>query len=225
MTVEIIDSIPAICIRFTTDRPVDITPYLLKGAIINDYPAHGILPYINGDLRGQISYPRVQVKVLRQQLCVFGVAEGHELVMSFGDELKQLQVDNSCYIVEGHESLRSEFNFRVAKETYHRYKFITPWVALSRRILAQFTSLVPSERVAFLNRLLVQNILFLAREFGLEVPYNISVRVKLQSVSPRVVEEQGSGSFKGYFTTNVRLPDYLGLGNGITKGLGTIVAI
>ena len=225
MSAQQIESIPAICVRFTSDRPIDVTPYLVKGAIINDYPADGILPYINGDLRGQVSYPRVQVKVLRQQLCIFGVAEGYELVMSFRDVLKQLQIDDSRFLIEGHESLPSEFDFQVPKETYYRYKFITPWVALNRHILAQFTALVPSERVTFLNRLLVQNMLFLAREFGLVVPYNVSARVKLQSLSPRVVEEQGSGSFKGYFTTNVRLPEYLGLGNGITKGLGTIVGI
>jgi hypothetical protein len=31
------------------------------------------------------------------------------------------------------------------------------------------------------------------------------------------------GSFKGYFTSNVRLPNYIGLGNNITKGLGTLI--
>ena len=225
MSAPQIESVPALCVRFNTDRPVDVTPYLLKGAIIRDYPAHPVLPYINGDLRGQISYPRVQVKVLRQQLCLFGIADGHEVVSSFRDVLTQLQIDDAAYIMEDHESIETDFNFLGPKEIFIHYKFITPWVALNRRILAQFTSLDPNERVAFLNRLLLQNILFLAREFGLHVPYNLSVRVKLQSISPRIVEDQGSGSFKGHFTTNVQLPDYLGLGNGITKGLGTIVAV
>ncbi len=58
-----------------------------------------------------------------------------------------------------------------------------------------------------------------------DVSFSVSVKVKLQSLTPRVVEEQGSGSFKGCFTCNMILPDYMGLGNGITKGLGTIVQI
>ena len=213
----------AICVRFHTDIPVEVTPYQLKGSIIRDFPDHPLVPFINGEYRGQLRYPRVQVKVLRQQLYIFGIGAGYDVVRSFHEGLIEVPVDAQTYQVENIETPESELAFDHPADTFLRYKFITPWVALNQRSLGQYEELVPRERVSYLNRLLVQNLLFISRELGFNVPFTISTRVKLQSLSPRVVEEQGSGSFKGYFTSNMNLPDYLGLGNGITTGLGTIV--
>ncbi|UCD37927.1 MAG: hypothetical protein JSW54_00110 [Fidelibacterota bacterium] len=211
--------------RFHTDHPVEATPYQLKGAIIRSFPNHSIIPYINGEYRGQMRYPRVQVKVLRNQLCIFGLGSGYDVVQAFCHDLEEFEIEDQTYKVVGMDTPESELQLNRHASHFHRYKFITPWVALNRRSLAMYKALLPMERVAFLNRLLVQNLLFIARELGFNVGYTLSARVKLQSLSPRVVEEQGSGSFKGYFTSNMILPDYLGLGNGITKGLGTIVQI
>jgi hypothetical protein len=213
----------AICVRFHTDQPVSATPYQLKGVIIRKFPNHAIVPFINGEYRGQIRYPRVQVKVLRSQLCIFGIGDGYKVVRGFSEELEEFQIEEEVYKVTGMDIPESDLNLDQPSEDYLRYKFITPWVALNRRYLAMYRALVPMERAAFLNRLLVQNLLFIGRELGYEVSFTVTARVKLQSLTPRVVEEQGSGSFKGYFTSNMHLPDYLGLGNGITKGLGTIV--
>jgi len=220
-----VPTVQAVCVRFQTDVPVEVTPYQLKGTVIRNFPDHPIVPFINGEYRNQVRYPRVQVKVLRRQLCLFGLGEGYDLVKSFQEVLHHFQVEEQDHQVIGHEVVESGLEYYEISAGYLRYKFITPWVALNRKSLAQYKTLLPRERVNYLNRILVQNLLFISRDLGLELPFTISTRVKLQSLSPRVVEEQGSGSFKGYFTSNMQLPEYLGLGNGITKGLGTIVRI
>ena len=213
----------AICVRFHTDHPVLTTPYRLKGIIINDFPDHPIVPFINGEYRGEMRYPRVQVKVLRNQLCIFGLGEGYDVVQSFRQQLESFQIDDQTYKVEDVDAPESKLQLDQYANNFPSYKFITPWVALNPRSLALYKALLPNERVAYLNRLVVHNLLFIARELKYDIGFNVSVRMKLQSLVPRVVEEQGSGSFKGSFTCNMVLPDYLGLGNGITKGLGTIV--
>jgi len=213
----------AICVRFHTDQPVEATPYQLKGFIIRNFPNHTIVPFINGEYREEMRYPRIQVKVLRNQLCIFGLGEGYGVVQSFKQQLKSFQLEDQTYNVVGMDTPESELRLDQCSELFLRYKFITPWVALNSRSLAIYRALLPGERAAFLNRLLVQNLLFIARELGFDIDYTVSARAKLHTLTPRVVEEQGSGSFKGYFTSNMILPDYLGLGNGITKGLGTIV--
>ena len=215
----------AVCVRFITDPPVNVTPYLLKGAMIRKFPNHTIIPFIDGHYREQFRYPRVQVKVLRNQLCIFGLGRGYEPVKSFQEQLDSLTVDDQIFKVMGSETPQDGAINDQPADHYRRYKFITPWVALNRRSLTHYKLLLPLERVNYLNRVLVQNLLFIARELGVTPDFTVSVRVKLQSLSPRVVEDQGSGSFKGYFTSNMQLPDYLGLGNGITKGLGTIVGM
>lgn len=223
MIIRAASSDRAVCVRFNSDQPVTATPYQLKGAIIRTFPNHVLIPYINGEYRTEFRYPRVQLKVLRQQLCIFGIGDGYSAVTAFKDELKKVSIEETTYEFDGMESLDSDIAFEEQSDTFSRYKFITPWVALNNRALAQYRTLLPRDRMMYLNRLLVQNLLFIARDLGYDMKYTISARVKLQSLTPRVVEDQGSGSFKGYFTCNMNLPDYLGLGNGITKGLGTIV--
>lgn len=215
----------AVCIRFHTNPVVEVTPYQLKGTLIRDYANHSIVPFINGEYRDEYRYPRVQVKVLRNQLSLFGIGEGYKPVVALAETLKTFQVDDITYEVQEKEVLESDLVVDEPADQFLRYKFITPWVALNRRSLAHYKSLLPRERLTYLNRMLVQNLLFIAREMGSDPIFNVSARVKLQSLSPRIVELQGSGSFKGYFTSNMILPDYLGLGNGITKGLGTIVQL
>ncbi|MFC1746879.1 CRISPR-associated endonuclease Cas6 [Candidatus Neomarinimicrobiota bacterium] len=218
-------AVSAVCIRFQTDLPVELTPYQLKGAIIRQFPDHPIIPFINGQYRVSVRYPRIQVKVLRNQLCLFGLGEGYDNVMAFQEQLESFDVEDQHFTVKEREILESTLDYHEPSDEFIRYKFITPWVALDRKSLARFKSLLPRERINFLNRLLVQNLLFIVRDLQFDVSFNVSCRVRLQSLSPRVVEEQGSGSFKGYFTSNMEIPDYLGLGNGITKGLGTIVRL
>jgi hypothetical protein len=226
MTTERTDNItPAVCIRFHTNPIVEVTPYQLKGTLIRDFANHSIVPFINGEYRDEYRYPRVQVKVLRNQLSLFGIGEGYNPVVSLAESLKTFNVDDITFEVQDKEILESELVVDAPADHFLRYKFITPWVALNRRSLAHYKSLLPRERLTYLNRMLVQNLLFIAREMGDDPIFNVSARVKLQSLSPRIVELQGSGSFKGYFTSNMILPDYLGLGNGITKGLGTIVQL
>ena len=226
MTIEQTDNkTRAVCIRFHTNPVVEVTPYQLKGTLIRDFANHSIVPFINGEYRDEFRYPRVQVKVLRNQLSLFGIGAGYGPVADLGETLNKFTVDDLTYEVEDREILESDLVVDEPADQFLRYKFITPWVALNRRSLAHYRSLLPRERLTYLNRMLVQNLLFIAREMGTDPVFNVSARVKLQSLSPRIVELQGSGSFKGYFTTNMILPNYLGLGNGITKGLGTIVQL
>jgi hypothetical protein len=213
----------SIFIRFHTDKPVQATPYQMKGAILRDYPDHPIVPFINGSYRGQLRYPRVQVKVLREQLCILGIGEGYEAVRSFQESLGDFQIEEQQYAVLDRENLDVELHLDRPAGEFQRYKFITPWVALDRRSVVQYGAMLTRERVAFLNRLLVRNLVFLADDLGFHLPYIVTTRLKLHSLSPQVVEQSGTGSFKGYFTSNMDLPDYIGLGHGITKGLGTII--
>ncbi len=213
----------AICVRFHTDHPLLATPYQLKGIIIREFPDHPIVPFINGEYRAEMRYPRVQVKVLRRELCLFGLGEGYQAVQSFFQQLSSFTIDDQTYMVENRDASEWELQLDQSPTGYIRYKFITPWVALNQRSLPVYQALTSKGRVLYLSRILVQNLLFIARELGYKIGFEVSARVKLQTLTARVVEKQGSGSFKGYFTCNMILPDYLGLGHGITKGLGTIV--
>jgi hypothetical protein len=86
----------------------------------------------------------------------------------------------------------------------------------------KYRFLTNQEKPSYLNRLLGQNIIFLANEVGINLEDNIFTKVKVSSLFPRPVDENKWGAFMGEFKTNFVLPNYVGVGNGITRGFGTI---
>ena len=49
-----------------------------------------------------------------------------------------------------------------------RYKFITPWAALNRKMFSHYKSLSENEKMVLLKKLIGQNLLFLSKELGPE---------------------------------------------------------
>jgi len=103
-----------------------------------------------------------------------------------------------------------------------RYRFITPWVALNQMTGGKYRFLANQEKPSFLNRLLGQNIVFMAKEVGIDLNDKVFTKVKVSSLFPKPVDENKWGAFMGEFKTNFVLPNYIGVGNGITRGYGTI---
>ena len=65
----------------------------------------------------------------------------------------------------------------------------------------------------------------MANELGVKIEDEIFTKVKLSSLFPRPVDENKWGAFMGEFKTNFVLPNYIGVGNGITRGFGTIYGL
>jgi hypothetical protein len=63
-----------------------------------------------------------------------------------------------------------------------RYRLLTPWVALNQTTGSRYRFLNNMERIAFLNRLLGQNIVFLAREMGIKLQNKVFTKVNLTSM-------------------------------------------
>jgi hypothetical protein len=82
--------------------------------------------------------------------------------------------------------------------------------------------LTNQEKPSYLNKLLGQNIIFLAKEVGVDLTDDILTKVKVSSLFPKPVDDNKWGAFMGAFKTNFILPNYIGIGNGITRGYGTI---
>ena len=63
---------------------------------------------------------------------------------------------------------------------------------------------------------------FLAKEMGVCVDNGLYTKVKIPNLYPKSIDDNKWKSFKGEFKTNIVLPNYIGIGNGITRGYGTI---
>ncbi len=214
----------AVIAKLITDKPVKKTPYQVKGVFMKQYPDEEIVPMLDGRYRERFLYPRVQVKILNEQIYVVGIGEGVEPVLELAKQFNFLDFGNITFQVLDVDLEESNNRFKPINRLI-RYRFITPWVALNQTTGSRYRFLNNAERVIFLNRLLGQNIVFLAREMGLDLEERVYTKTSLTSLFPRPVDENNWGAFYGEFRTNFILPNYLGIGNGITRGYGTIYGL
>ncbi len=207
--------------RLITDKPVKKTAYQVKGVFMKQYPNSPVIPMLDGRYRDEFLYPRVQVKILNEQIYLVGIKDGADPVLEMTKELELLNFGNITFNILDIDIEESIDQFKHVDQLL-RYRFVSPWVALSKNTQKRYKFLKNKDRIAFLNRLLGQNIVFLAREMRVDLNEKVFTKLRLNSLFPKPAYENNWGSFSGEFQTNFVLPNYIGLGNGITRGYGAI---
>ena len=210
--------------RLVTDKPVKKTPYQVKGVIMNQFADDSVIPLLNGQYRKEFLYPRVQVKILNEQIYIVGINEGADHVLSLSKKLNSLDFGNITFQVNDIDIDIKE-DILILSNQPVRYRFISPWVALNPVTNKRYKELDNSGRIKYLSQLLTHNILFLGKEMGLNIDVKVYTWLSLSSLFPKPIGEKNWGSFYGGFKTNLILPSYIGLGNGITRGFGTIYGL
>ena len=214
-------NIESVVARIITDKPVMKTPYQVKGVFIRQYPDEPVIPMLDGTYRDKFLYPRVQVKILNEQIYIIGIHEGVKPVLSLVKNFDMFDFGNITFEIQNTDIEQDEQQF-IPTDRLIRYRFITPWVALNQMTGGKYRFLTNQEKPSFLNRLLGQNIVFMAKEVGIDLNDKVFTKVKVSSLFPKPVDENKWGAFMGEFKTNFVLPNYIGVGNGITRGFGTI---
>ena len=182
------------------------------------------MPFLNGKLRNKYLYPRVQVKILNEQIYIVGIKEGVNPVLSLIDNIRSFNFGNITINIEKYDIEENKDQF-TPTEKLLRYKFITPWIALNKSTSGKYRFLTDQEKPLFLNQLLGKNLLFIAKELGFDIKNKIFTKVSVNNLIPEKIDENGWGAFTGEFKTNFLLPSYIGLGNGITRGFGTLFSL
>ena len=216
--------VQTITVKLFTDKPVRKTPYQVKGVLMRKFQSKEIVPMLDGSYRDKFLYPRIQVKILDEQIHFVAISEGVSPIKDVLSNLDELDFGNITFKISDTEIEEKEDYFKPISKLIS-YRFVTPWIALNQATGNRYRSLKNEEKASYLNNLLGQNIVFMSREMGLELESNIFMKVKLPSFSPKTVDENNWGAFDGEFETNFVLPNYLGIGNGITRGYGTILGL
>ena len=213
--------IKSVVVRLSTDKPVRKTSYQVKGVLMKEFSDNPIIPFINGSYRNNYLYPRVQVKILNEQIYLIGIKEGVEPIESIAEKLDIMNFGNITFKVEDVVTEVSDDGLGSTDKTI-QYKFLTSWIALNQINLKRYKALTDKDRLILLRRLLSQNIAFVGKEVGLALEERIFVDLNLESLQANLMDEGKMGCFNGEFRTNFILPNFIGLGNGITKGYGVL---
>jgi len=214
----------SVVVRLIADKPVRKTPYQVKGVFMKQFSHDKIVPFLNGKLRNKYLYPRVQVKILNEQIYIVGIKEGIDSVLSLVDNISSFNFGNITINIEKYDIEENKDQFNTTEKLL-RYKFITPWIALNKRTGGKYRFLIDQEKQLFLNQLIGKNLLFIAKELGFDIKNKVFTKVSINNLIPEKIDENGWGAFTGEFKTNFLLPSYIGLGNGITRGFGTLFSL
>jgi len=166
-------------------------------------------------------YPALQCKQLKNSLMVIGIRQGATFLESLANEHKEIAPGkNACTILSRDPAIR-EAEFGVG-DTPLMYEILTPWLALNQQNNKKFYDLKGKPpRDAFMHKILGENLRVLAKSLDYTPPMPITCEARLKFRIDRI-EHENVIVFLGKFRTNLRIPDYFGMGQAVSQGFGTI---
>ena len=149
---EMSPDISAAVIKLSTDKPVRKTPYQVKGVFINKHPDEPVTPMLDGTYRNKFSYPRVQIKILEEQIHIIGINEGVQPVLLIPENIKELNFGNITFAINDFEvkTLNQQF---VSSNKIISYSFLTPWAALNYLTSKKYRSIPYKEKSIILKQI------------------------------------------------------------------------
>lgn len=210
-------------ISFEQEIPAREIPRF-RGAIIEKTGREKILFHNHiGETGLRYAYPLIQYKVIGRKGCLICIDEGTEEIHAFLSQRNwDIQLGEQKMTLTIDSLAANNYTLNVW-DTLFTYT-IRNWLAFNEENFIKYQQIGPLvERIAFLERILVGNILSFAKGIG----YTIEKQVELHI---QHIQNERSVSYKGNrmmaldltFQTNFFLPDYIGLGKGVSVGFGTI---
>ena len=171
-------------------------------------------------------YPVIQYKRIGRNpalVCVdYGVDEVHHL---FANQDLEVRVGERPVTLTVRNLQMDQYTLQVWQKTFD-YRLYN-WLALNQDNHRAYQDL-PDElsRIAYLENILKANILSFAKGMKWNVDRTIQLRIDEIMRSKLVpYKKQRLQAFDIRFRTNVFLPDYLGLGKGVSMGYGTVTRV
>ena len=98
---------------------------------MRNFSSFDIIPMLNGKYRDRYLYPRVQVKVINEQIFIIGIGHGVAPVLQLTEKIKTLDFGYITFDIldKDYEENKNVFEFN--KDTIE-YSFLTPWAALNK---------------------------------------------------------------------------------------------
>ena len=193
----------------------------LRGYIANRFKEYPILHHHIKEAGYLYTYPRVQYKIIEGTPLILGIEEGAEVLKKISDDITELELGKSSYKVESIQMTQMNAEFGPCRENNH-YKFVTHWLALNPANYERYKEIRDwREKKEFLNGILVGNLLSMCKSLDYVVTSKLYVHSRLDDEQ---VEYKGVLliGFTGEFRVNFRIPEFFGLGKGVSQGFGVV---
>lgn len=198
---------------------------LFRGAILNNIGDDVELLFHNHIGNGyRYAYPLIQYKRIQKKAAVLCIGDGVESIGQFFEK-------HNFSIALGKRNIELKIESVIAKRTIIQVWDTTlkynlrNWLALNSENYEKYKQLEGvSERIIFLEKILIGNILSFAKGVNVDITQQISCKI-LSVSEPRIttIKSVKMMTFDVEFKTNISLPDYMGIGKHASIGYGSIV--
>ncbi len=195
-----------------------------RGAVINELKDKDILfhNHLPDESGYRYSYPLIQYKRINQKAAILCIDTGTDTIGKFffdsdlelkiGDKTEKFEIDN----------IKAYHHLIQLWDSKFRYS-VRNWLALNQENYELYNQMESvAEKSAFLEKILTGNILSFAK--GLNIFFDKQVECKITQLSePQTTRYKGTimTIFDAEFSSNVSIPDFAGLGKGVSIGYGT----
>ncbi|MCH7611783.1 MAG: hypothetical protein IIB95_07630 [Candidatus Marinimicrobia bacterium] len=197
----------------------------LRGAVAKQFPKFDLINnHIEND-RLRYAYPSIQFKVINNSPLIVGIGDGVDVLKTVFMDISNLDIDGKNISINEKSVRLDTVEFGQINKPVD-YRFVLPWMALNQVNHKTYLSLSWKEKRPFLENILRRNLKSLSKGFDYFIPdfENLQVQTNLKTVL-RNFKNQKMLCFKGAFTTNFIIPDYLGIGKQTARGFGTVVRV
>lgn len=206
-----------------TDCELKSGPSKVRGYIGNTFEQYPILHNHYSNDKFLYSYPFVQYKVIGGDVVILGIDEGGDILKKIAPEISVLSLDKEYRIREKiiHEK---EVDIKPSSKERH-YKFLTPWLGLNQKNYPIYNNAQNwKDKKEILNRTLVGNLLSMSKGLGIIVNKRLYAK---SHFNEKIVEYKGvkMNAFTGEFKIHYDIPDYFGIGKGVSQGFGCVKRI
>lgn len=176
-----------------------------------------------GDEKFHYKYPVIQYKSQGKKACIVCIKDGvDEIHHFFQNNVGKIKIGNDARLLMVENIKINQFEVQVT-ESQHAYS-IKKWLPVNEENYSRFKSLeglVP--KIQFLEKILVGNLLSMAK--GLDWTVDKPIDVRILDIKKQFLTKFKKSNLIAFdldFKTNVFLPYDIGLGKGASSGYGTI---
>lgn len=195
-----------------------------RGAIIDKVGKENILFHNHLGNKGFLyRYPLIQYKIIGRNPAIICVDYGiDEMQKYFNNKTWDIQISDRLLEMKIKKLIMNQFEVQIGGKNidYNLYN----WIALNQDNYENYKSLPDLiSKVEFLERTLTGNILSFAKGIDWTVDNKISLKI-YDIINTRSTTLKGKKilGFDIAFSTNVVLPDFIGLGKSVSLGFGIV---
>ena len=171
------------------------------------------------------AYPLIQYKCLRGHPALICMGAGVDEIHHYFEKKDwSINISGRQMDMKVDSLDLNQFHLQVG-ENFFPYR-IHNWMALNQANFHEYQQLGSlSKKVNYLEKKLIGNILSFAKGIGWWIDKDQTIQVEILDLKePKRVKFKGKymEAFSLNFQTNVFLPNYIGLGKGVSKGFGII---